>query len=107
MLKRPTISYEIPILFFGTDQESQEIVGLFTNLPMRMPWTSATLTSCTVAAVFSTSCLAATPAAVPTYMNIDSIRVLEYATAEADRQTGTSRLAPWPRFGTIAEYGTL
>lgn len=36
-----------------------------------------------------------------------SIRVLEYATADADRHTGTSKFPPWPRFGTIAWYGTL
>jgi len=33
--------------------------------------------------------------------------VLEYATAEAEKHTGTMRLAPVPRFGTIALYGTL
>jgi hypothetical protein len=41
----------------------------------------------------------AIPAAVPVAMNIVSIRVDEYATAEADRHTGTSRLAPVPFFG--------
>ena len=47
------------------------------------------------------------PAAVPTYMNMVSMRVLEYATADAEKHTGTIRLAPVPRLGTMALYGTL
>jgi len=35
-----------------------------------------------------------------------SIRVEEKATADADSATGTSRLAPCPRFGTMILYGT-
>jgi hypothetical protein len=35
-----------------------------------------------------------------------SIRVEENATAEAESATGTSKLAPWPRLGTMILYGT-
>ena len=35
-----------------------------------------------------------------------SIRVEENATAEAESATGTSKLAPWPRFGSMILYGT-
>ena len=48
----------------------------------------------------STSCLAATPAAEPTFMYMFSMRVEEKATADADSATGTSRFAPVPLFGT-------
>jgi len=72
-----------------------------------MRWTSVTFTSWTDVAVRSTTCFAATPAAVHTYMNIVSIRVLEDATADAEKHTGTIRLPPVFRFGTIAACGTL
>jgi hypothetical protein len=36
-------------------------------------------------------------------MNMFSMRVEEYATAEALSATGTSRLTPVPRLGTMAE----
>ena len=34
-----------------------------------------------------------------------SMRVLEYATADAEKHTGTRRFPPVPRFGTSALYG--